>query len=296
MAQADLSGPAAALSGPVVLVGADGVETTIHDASRIVAMGGSITEILYALGVGNAIVGADISSNHPPEIKTKPRLGFFRTASSEGILSLNPSVVIGSVGLGPPGVPQQLRSAGVPLLLSEEAKTIEQAFERILLVGDAVSRSAGALEMIDAIRASLEQTRAATEDLQAPRVLFIYARGAGSVQVAGANTAAETTIELAGATNAITGFNEYRPLTAEAVVTAAPDVILMPERGLESIGGIEGLMALPGIALTPAAQNGRIITVDDSKLLGFGPRFADAVAELAKGLFGAELLKAEAGR
>lgn len=276
------------------VMSADGVETSISDVTRIVSMGGSITEILYALGYGSEVVGADISSNYPPEIKDKPRLGFYRTASSEGILSLNPSVVIGSLGLGPPGVPQQLRAAGVPLLLTEEAKTLEQAYGRFRLIGQAVGKPEAAETMVASVAQALEETRSSTEGLPAPRVLFIYARGAGTVNVAGLETAAHTTIELAGGQNAITGFSQYRPLTAEAVVTAAPDVILMPERGLESIGGVQGLLSLPGVSLTPAAKNGRIITVDDSKLLGFGPRFAEAVHELAVSLFSADELAAGA--
>ena len=117
-----------------------------------------------------------------------------------------------------------------------------------------------------------------------PRILFIYARGAGTMQVAGAGSSAEAMIELAGAENAIIGFEGYKPMTAEAVAAAAPDVILMLNRGIESIGGIDGLLEQPGIALTPAGKNRRVVAMDDLLLLGFGPRLGKAVLTLTQKL------------
>jgi iron complex transport system substrate-binding protein len=127
----------------------------------------------------------------------------------------------------------------------------------------------------------LEAARALrAEAATTPRVLFVYARGAGTMMVAGTETPAEAMIALAGAANAAEGFAGFKPMTAEAVVAAQPDVILMPERGLESLGGADGLLEQPGVALTPAGKNRRIVTMDDLLLLGFGPRLGEAVQTL----------------
>ncbi|NDJ33535.1 MAG: ABC transporter substrate-binding protein [Chloroflexi bacterium] len=111
-------------------------------------------------------------------------------------------------------------------------------------------------------------------------MMFIYARGAGAVSVAGTDTGAATMIEMAGGENAVTEFDGYQPITAEAVVAAAPDVILMMTRGLESLGGVEGLLEQPGIAATPAGENRRVVVVDDLYLLGFSTRTATATLDL----------------
>ena len=114
-----------------------------------------------------------------------------------------------------------------------------------------------------------------------PKVLFLYARGQGALQVSGRGTAAEAMVTLAGGVSAVTGYEGYTPLTPEAAIAAAPDVLLMPARGLDSVGGIDGLLKAPGVALTPAGQERRIVAMDDLYLLGFGPRLGQAVRDLA---------------
>jgi iron complex transport system substrate-binding protein len=111
-------------------------------------------------------------------------------------------------------------------------------------------------------------------------VLFVYARGAGTLMVSGGGTSAAEMLRLAGATNAVQGFEGFRPLTAEAVVAARPDIVLLPSRGLASLGGVEAVLKLPGMALTPAGRARRVVALDDTLLLGFGPRLADAVEQL----------------
>ncbi len=243
---------------------------------RIVTMGGPVTEIVYALGLGDRIVGSDISSLYPAEIQSKPRLGYFRQASAEGIVSVRPTLVIALDGLGPPAVADQMRAAGVPVYLLPEAESVEDAEARVEAIGRLLNVEEAAADLIRKMRKELAD---ATAQRPAPgiRALFVYARGAGVVQVSGSKTAAEAMMTLAGLQNAITEFEGFRPLTAEAVVTAAPEVIVMPARGLESLGGWEGLLKQPGLAQTPAGRNGRIIAVDDAILLGLGPRVGEGV-------------------
>lgn len=263
----------------VTVTSVDGVSIKNPDISRIITLGGTVTEIVYALGHGHNIVGVDLSSRYPAEVMEKPRLSYFRQASVEGILSLDPSIVIAPEGMGPPAVLEQLRSAGVPILLLPDAQNLEDAEERLRTVGSAL----GAVAVADSILVNSKTTlkQIGTDAIgSTPRALFVYARGAGLVNVSGSDTAAELVMDLAGATNTLTSFDGFKPITAEAVVEAAPDVIIIPQKGLESIGGIEGLLKQPGIAQTPAGENRRIVSIDDSILLGLGPRMADGVAEL----------------
>lgn len=281
-----VGGVTSAQAQPVTVTGIDGVAATIDDPARIVTLGGPVTEILYALGLGDRVVAADLSSIYPPDVLEKPRLGYFRQASAEGILSQAPSLVLTIDGFGPPAVVQQLRAAGVPVLILESPESVGGAIERIRTLAAAFHRTAEGQQLVERI----EQKLAAARTLQQgekPGVLFIYARGAGLVNVAGQRTPADAIIELAGGTNVVTGFEGFRPLTAEAAVVAAPEVIVIPERGLESIGGTEGLLMQPGLSLTPAGQNREVVAVDDAMLLNFGPRLGDGVLTLTKLLYAA---------
>lgn len=273
-------------SQPVKVTGADGIETRIDDTSRIVTLANAVTEIVYALGMGDRVVGVDQSSLYPPEVQDKPQVGYFRQTSAEGILSLRPGLVIASEGLGPPAVAQQVRSAGVPVLILEEAHAVEAVQRRIRLIGQALGRARAADSLISQLDRDLRSARALQKGIDRPlRVLFIYARGAGVVQVAGRETSADAVLQLAGAQNVVTDYEGYRPITAESVVAAAPDVIVIPERGLESVGGVDGLIQQPGLALTPAGKQRRVIAVDDALLLSFGPRLGKGVYALTSALY-----------
>lgn len=283
---------------PRTVTSADGVETRIEDVSRIASLGGAITETLYALGYGAQVVGSDESSLFPRELFTKPRLSVFRQSTSEGILSLNPTLVVSTAGIRPLTVPQQLRDAGVPVLLLEDAYTPDQAAERIRVLGRALEQEDAAEKIVESMREDLEEAMAEQENLpRKPRVLFVYTRGASMVNVAGRGTAAHAVIELAGGENVMGAFDGYRPLTAEAAVSAAPDIILVPDHGLMMLGGMDAFLEQPGLALTPAARNGRILSIDDSLLLSFGPRLGKGVLELTRRMAEAvEQDAAQAGR
>jgi iron complex transport system substrate-binding protein len=175
----------------------------------------------------------------------------------------------------------QLRSAGVRVEVITDEPTVESAKEKIRQIAELIGRVDAGNALVEEMEQELAAARALREEATAtPRVLFIYARGSGSMNVAGRGTTAEAMIELAGARNAITGFEGFKPMTAEAVVSAAPDVILVLTRGLDSVGGVDGLLEQPGISLTPAGENRRIVAMDDLLMLGFGPRLGTAVNEL----------------
>lgn len=261
---------------------AEGHAIVIRDNSRLVAVGGAITEMVYALGAGAKLVGVDTSSTYPESATTLPRVGYQRLLSAEGVLSLNPRLILVSAEAGPPAAISQLRATGVPVLKVPVAYTIDGVQAQIRLVAQALGLRSRGEELVQLLMHDMAAAKAMLHGIRSqPRVLFVYARGSGAMHVSGHGTAADAMIRLAGGMNAVTGYEGYKPLTAEAVVAAAPEVILMPTRGLEIVGGIHGLLTVPGIALTPAGEQHRVVAMDDLYLLGFGPRTGQAVRELA---------------
>jgi iron complex transport system substrate-binding protein len=264
-------------------VSASLTETASVDASRIVALGGPVTETLAALGFDEQIVATDRSSLWPESLVQKPRLDYFRQTSAEAVLAQRPTLVVALVGTGPLAVVEQIESAGVPVLTAPEALSVGDAVARVRMLGAALGREAAADSVVRQMERELDAASAMRPETP-PRALFVYARGAGLVMTFGQETAADAVLRLAGAENAVTGFEGSRPLTAEGVVSAAPEVIVIPARGLESVGGIDGLLQKPGLAQTPAGKARRVVAVDDALLLGFGPRLGQGIADLAKGL------------
>lgn len=259
---------------------ANGHAVIVRDVSRIVSAGGAITETLFALGAGAHVVGTDSSSTYPDEATRRTQVGYVRMLAAEGLLALSPTLVITTTDAGPPAVMQQLRDAGLTLLVLPSTPSLEGARARIRGVAEALDR----VKEGEALIAQLDADLAAVPSATTPRrkVLFVYARGGGTLNVSGKGTAADEMIRLAGAENAVTGYDGYKPLTAEAVVTAAPDVIVFTEKGLAGVGGVDAALALPGIALTPAGRARAIVAMDDLFLLGFGPRTGRAVQALAQ--------------
>ncbi len=275
--------PAPPAAGGSSGTAAGGPDAPAVDASRIVAIGGAVTETVYALGLGDQVVGTDRSSVYPGEILGKPRLNYFRQTSAEGVLSLGPTLVLATDEAGPPGVLGQIRAAGVPVVTVSTPESVGGAAGRVRELGRALGRAAQA----DSVVAQMERQLAEAGRLRPsapPRVLFVYARGAGLVQVFGAGTPADLVLRLAGAVNAAGEVDGNVPLTAEAVAVARPDVVVIPSRSLESLGGAGGLFAQPGLAQTPAGAARRVVAVDDALLLGLGPRLGEGVAALARGL------------
>ena len=258
-----------------------GKTVTVNDPQRIITLAGNVTETVFALGVGDKVVAVDASSLYPDEVNTKAKLGYHRNVSAEGILSLAPDLVIATDAAGPPPVIEQIRAAGIPIVILSSTHTLEGAQKRIEQIAKLLDQEkAGHMLVWD----MQDQIKMMNKPPSAPTVLFIYARGAGTQNVAGADTGASAMIEMAGGTNAVTEYTGYKPMNAEAIIAAAPDYILLTARGLESLGGKESVAQLPGISETPAGKNGNIIAIDDLMLLGFGPRTAEAAILLSKAL------------
>ncbi len=253
----------------------------LADTARIVSVNGTTTEILAALNLADKLVGVDVASTYPEAVASLPRVGHSRQIAAEGILALSPTLVIGTTADVKPELTAQLQQAGVKTLLFDQTFTTEGTRNLIRSVADSLGSSARGDSLITALDADLEKAKEPIKAGHQPRVLFIYARGAGTMMVAGDGTPLQQIIELAGGQNAVTGFPDYKPLTAEALVAANPDVILLFDSGLQSLGGEEGLLNVQGIKETNAGKNRKIVQMDGQLLTGFSPRLGLAVAELA---------------
>lgn len=274
---------AAALAGGVTVQLPQAADASFADADRIVTLGGSVTETVFALGAGDRVVATDLSSTHPPAANALPKVGYHRALSSEGVLSLRPDLILGTEDAGPPTALQQLRSAHAGVVLVPSDPSVEGTRRKIGAIAKTLELEEEGRALIDSLDRDLEAARAHVRAAgTSPRVLFIYARGQGALSVAGRNTAADAVIALAGGANAVTGYEGYKPLTPEALAAAAPDVLLLTTTGLASASGKAGLRKQPGILLTPAGESGNILALDDELLLGFGPRLGRGVLELSR--------------
>lgn len=252
-------------------------DTVAKTERRIVSLSGAVTEILSALGHEKEIVGVDVTSTYPESVQaTAKNLGHVRSVSIEQIMSLKPTLIVGTEKDMSPELLEKIKSSGA------EAKVLKQDFSAEgakQLVADV----AGVLKHDDfkAVQDKIDEGLKQVKPLaKSPKVLFIYARGAGTLMVAGKNTPVEKMITIAGGTNAITEFEDFKPLTAEALIKGNPDIILMFDSGLGSLGGPQGVLKVPGVDKTNAGRNKKIITMDGALLSGFGPRTGEAAAQL----------------
>lgn len=248
---------------------------------RIVSLSGTVSEIICTLGRQGQLVGVDVTSTYPAALEKLPKVGHSRNISAEGVLALTPTLVIGTTESLKPEVAAQLKSAGVAVQLFKQDYSVAGTRQLIKDVAAAFGASAQVLAVLKKLDAELAQAK---KPAKAPKVLFIYARGTGTLMVAGTGTQAEKVIQLAGGQNAVTDFADFKPLTAEALVAANPDVLLLFDSGLASLGGTAGLQKIPGIAQTTAGKNGRVVEMNGQLLTGFGPRLGQAITELGQKL------------
>ena len=267
---------AAALAG----IQANAAET--GPPRRLVAAGGAVTEIIYALGQGDRLAGSDISSLWPEEVKRLPRIGYLRTLSAEGILALHPDMLLTTPEAGPPATLEHLRAGQVRIETIPGGFTPESVETKLTRVAEALGQPERGRQLVDRFRGEWDRARASVAKLPGkPRVLFVLAHTGGSPMVAGRNTAADAMIQLARAENAGAAFDGYKPLTAEAAAMANPDVILITDEGVQELGGLQALWSNTALRLTSAGKHRRAVSMDSLYLLSFGPRLPAAVRDLA---------------
>lgn len=257
--------------------------TTSESATteRIVSLNGAITEILVNLGEEKNIVGIDVTSNYPASLgETAKDLGFMRSISAESILALQPTVLYLTDKDENPELISKLKESKIKLNIIHQEYTAEGTSEMIKQVATSLGKE-NYQPMIDDINIKIKEIKPLAHQ---PKVLFIYARGAGNLMVGGEGTPLDAMIQLAGAENAAKGIKDFKPLTPEALISSNPDVILMFDSGLQSMGDVDGLMKIDGLEKTNAGKNKKIITMEGQYLSGFGPRLGAAVVDLNKAL------------
>ncbi|MGB3410432.1 MAG: ABC transporter substrate-binding protein [Microthrixaceae bacterium] len=279
---------------PVTFQSADGTTAEVTDVSRIVVLRGAIAEVVYSLGLGDNVVGRDVSTTFA-EAEGVPLVTHGHDMSAESVMSLKPSVVLADTDSGPPEAINQLRSIGVPVVTFDPVTSVEAIHGHMTEVASALGLATEGAALAERTMKSIADVADRVPSSgEHPHVAFLYLRGtAGVYLLGGPGSGADSMIAAAGGIDVGTEMGltkPFTPLTSEALVLAAPDVLLLTTTGLESVGGIEGLLATPGIAQTPAGAARRIVTLEDGLLFSFGTRTPAVVADLAT------KFAAEAGR
>lgn len=273
---------------------ADGAGTDAapnYDTSRIVSIGGSITEILYALGMRQKIVAVDTTSLYPASaLREKPNVGYMRQLSPEGVLGLSPTLILAIDGSGPKETIDVLKRAKIPFVVVPDRFSAEGIIDKIrMIAGDVGARERGDclvgivrrdMAALDAIRARIRQR---------VKVAFVLSLANGRAMISGRDTAADGIIRMAGAANAFDDFKGYKFVAAEAIIAAKPDAVLAMARGEHALSA-DAVFSQPALAMTPAAAHKSLISMDGLYLLGFGPRTArDLAGRLYPGIGGGDL-------
>ncbi|MEO1190559.1 MAG: ABC transporter substrate-binding protein [Pseudomonadota bacterium] len=251
---------------------------------RIVSVGGSVTEIIYALGRGDKVIAVDVTSIYPQAATDLPQVGYVRNLAAEPLIAMTPDLLLAESDAGPPAVLQQIDEAGLSVVLVPDEASPEGVLAKIRAVAEAVEAVPEGAALAEQVGKGFTRLKSEREALQEPiRVLFLLAHG-GAGLASGAGTSADAIIALAGGVNAVEGFEGYRPLSPEMAVVAAPEVLLLTTQGLDALGGMSAVEADPALSLTPAVKEGRVYAFDAMELLGFGPRTPDVALAVLQSL------------
>ncbi|MDW3215803.1 MAG: ABC transporter substrate-binding protein [Ilumatobacteraceae bacterium] len=261
-----------------------GAEVHVASTERVIPLDGDVAEIVYALGLGDRVVATDLSATYPPAADALPQIGYQRALVAEPILAFEPTLLIATDLAGPPETLDDLERVGVPLVVVPDEATPTGAAEKILAVAEALGVPDRGRTLAERVQGEIDAAIDTVADAPTGlRVATLYVRGSGTQLVLGEAYASHWLIEAAGAIDVADelGVVESAPITDEAMLVAAPDVLLVPASGLESVGGVTGLLdALPALARTPAGVAGAVLSYDDQLMLGNGPRAGSFLATL----------------
>ena len=246
---------------------------------RVVAIGGDVTEIAFALGTGDQLVARDSTSLHPEAATKLPDVGYMRQLNAEGILAMRPTLVLASAQAKPSLALEQVASSHVKVVTIPANNSLEGIDEKI----DAVAQAMGKTTQGEALRQQVHNKLASIPEKPLPvKVLFIMSHGGMTAMAAGQETAADAAIHAAGLQNAMQGFKRYQPMSQEGVIASQPQLVLITADGVKTLGGEDNVWKLPGLAQTPAGKGHQLLIVDDMALLGFGLQTPDAILALRK--------------
>lgn len=252
------------------------------DTSRLVVVGGSLTEIVFALGRGGSVVGVDQTSTWPAEVGRLPQVGYYKRVSAEGVVSLSPSMVLAYRDAEPAGALRQIEQAGVPIALFDRTPPLQALRDNITALGRLLGEESRAADLNAAIDGQIAAVGKAVAEVKSrPRVLFVLNYDPSQAVVAGPDTIPGRLIAMAGGINAAEDVNGFKPLNGEMVAAAAPDLVLTVGERWEAAGGAAGMARLPGMASTPAGRSGRFAPIPGPLMLGLGPRLGEGLQRLA---------------
>lgn len=250
-------------------------------AKRIITLSTALTETVDALGYGPQIVAVDVTSAYPAYVSKLPKVSKDRAISAEGIISFSPDLVLAPENMISKSLESQLKSAGIKLVVIKQEYSARGALAFIRQVSIAVGNPAKGEQLAKQTELNVNKAlEGVKKNPKLPKVLFLYARGTGVMMVAGKDTSMDAIIRIAGGKNAANGFSKFKPYTTEALINANPDIILMFDFGYKSLGGINSILKMPGIMLTNAGKNKKIVEMDGDLLVNFSVRLAGAISEL----------------
>lgn len=261
------------------------IQANAAASKRIITLSGALTETVDALGFGKSIVAVDVTSIYPTYVAALPKVSKNRTVSAEGLISFKPDLVLAPEGSVSKEIAYQLQSAGINLVNIKQEFSVNGSLAFIKAVATALQVPAKGEALAKQTQAKVNKALAEVKKSnKTPKVLFIYARGTGVMLVAGQNTNIDAIIGLAGGKNAAQGFDNFKPYTTESLIEANPDVILMFDFGLSSLGGADAVLKMPGVSQTNAGKNKKIVQMDGELLINFSVRLDQAITGLNKNL------------
>lgn len=252
------------------------------DGQRILAIGGDVTEILYAIGADKQIVAVDSTSQYPAEaLKEKKVVGYMRALSTEGVLSMSPTMIVASQGAGPPEVVKALKGSGVTFVDVPDDHDPLGVASKVRIV----AKAAGNEEKGETLARDVEEKFASLETdrrkIGKPlRAIFVLGVQNGKANIGGAGSSGDSILQLAGLQNVATSFNGYKPLVDEALIELQPEIIVVMKQSNPNHDALKSIGELKGLAATPAGKENRIVAMDGLYLIGFGPRAPAAAREL----------------
>ncbi|WP_394613538.1 hemin ABC transporter substrate-binding protein [Lentzea sp. JNUCC 0626] len=278
---------------PTTVTDAQDTQVTVASADRILAfdMYGTLGATVFGLGLGGRMVGRDTSTGFPAAAQLPLVTTNGHQLNAEAILALRPTVVITDTTLGPWDVVLQLRDSGIPVVVTDSRRAVNNVGDLIKQVADALGVPGEGEKLAYRTTVEIEKAKITAQRLangSGLRIVFLYVRGqSGVYQMFGQGTGADELISAVGGVDVATevGLQGSKPINPEALSKAAPDVILVMSKGLQSVGGVDGMVAVPGVAQTPAGQKRRIVDMNDYQVLSFGPLTASVIDGLARALY-----------
>lgn len=250
------------------------------DINKISSAGGDITEILFEFGLGDKVVAVDTTSIYPESVNTLPKIGYVRELSAEGVLGTGADLLIGSWDMGAPAAMENLKAAGMRVEYTPNGDGAQRYADKVNYIGQVLDMPERAAQMISAYDDALAQVEVRKQKLaKKPRVLLILSVRGGAPIAAGSGTTGNDIIEISGGENVAT-FEGWKGINSEAIIAAAPDIIVLSDNHVKRLGGVEVIMGRPDIAQTPAGKNQNYAMLNAQMMLQFGPRSTQAMNQL----------------